>query len=42
MAHRIITEDTTNRDVRAIGSQKFPWAFPLWFSDIEPRVIKET
>ena len=31
--------DFTGRDERAIGSQKFPWSFPLWFSDVEPRIV---
>jgi len=29
--------DMTSRDIRAVGSQLFPWTFPLWFSDIEPK-----
>lgn len=31
----------SGRDERAIGSQLFPWVFPLWFSDVEPRNISD-
>jgi len=27
------------RATRAVGNQEFPWSFPLWFSDIEPRAL---
>jgi len=34
--------DFSGREERAIGNQSFPWSFPLWFSDAEPRGLSDT
>lgn len=39
---RVVSNADEIRAGRAIGSQAFPWAFPLWFSDIEPRDLSNT
>jgi len=39
---RTLSDDNDEfRVSRAVGNQEFPWSFPLWFSDIEPRAIAD-